>query len=370
MQACRNELVNALEHPAEVANPGLVLSRYLTRPADATEEHRRAKNNLYGIVLDQASCNAARIYRKRYDSRLKALAGDTLAVQGRLIVGLGKSNVFETGVSLHRIYGVPIIPGSALKGLAAHYCDEIWGLDDSKYQKTGPYHQVLFGTTEDSGHVIFHDAWIDPECLSAGNQAGLVLDVMTPHHGAYYGSKLDSGDVTAPTDFDEPIPVSFLSVAGKFHVAVSCDDTCDEGKNWEKLAFHLLKEALANWGVGGKTNSGYGRMVTSGAVDANPHTTKDLPTPIAPPTVPPPRPTRVQVTFLEPHPTLESAFWVQEPDKRKGLVKYGNPPDPLPKAGQQIQVYPTNITPNSLEYRWDPPAAAPPQRGRGPRGRK
>jgi len=35
-----------------------------------------------------------------------------------LVVGLGAESVLETSLTLHRIYGYPIIPGSALKGLA------------------------------------------------------------------------------------------------------------------------------------------------------------------------------------------------------------------------------------------------------------
>src|SRR5207302_10163433 len=42
-------------------------------------------------------------------------------VKGRMIIGLGDESVLETAITLHRTYGVPYIPGSALKGLAAAY---------------------------------------------------------------------------------------------------------------------------------------------------------------------------------------------------------------------------------------------------------
>ena len=29
---------------------------------------------------------------------------------------------------------MPIIPGSALKGLAAHYCDQVWGPTEEKFK--------------------------------------------------------------------------------------------------------------------------------------------------------------------------------------------------------------------------------------------
>lgn len=40
-----------------------------------------------------------------------------LRTESRLVVGLGADSVLETAITLHRIYGFPIIPGSALKGL-------------------------------------------------------------------------------------------------------------------------------------------------------------------------------------------------------------------------------------------------------------
>jgi hypothetical protein len=40
-----------------------------------------------------------------------------MRTESRLVVGLGADSVLETAITLHRIYGFPIIPGSALKGL-------------------------------------------------------------------------------------------------------------------------------------------------------------------------------------------------------------------------------------------------------------
>jgi hypothetical protein len=79
---------------------------------------------------------------------------------------------------------------------------------------------------------------------------------MTPHHPHWHDGSV------APTDFDSPIPVSFLSVAGTFRIAVSwCGPATDNAKNWTELAQSLLRTALADWGIGGKTTSGYGRLV-------------------------------------------------------------------------------------------------------------
>jgi CRISPR-associated protein Cmr6 len=74
----------------------------------------------------------------------------------------------------------------------------------------------------------------------------------------------------------------------------------------------------------------------------------------------------VQAKYLGPH---DKFHWVQEPAKRKGLVKYGTPPDPLPQPDSEITVYPTNQSINSPEYSWTPPNPPPPQRRDGGRGR-
>jgi CRISPR-associated protein Cmr6 len=80
---------------------------------------------------------------------------------------------------------------------------------------------------------------------------------MTPHHADYYMAQPESA---APTDFDDPNPVTFLSVAGDFRVAVACDVAGEAGNRWAERALQLVTEALAYWGVGGKTSAGYGRM--------------------------------------------------------------------------------------------------------------
>jgi CRISPR-associated protein Cmr6 len=128
--------------------------------------------------------------------------------------------------------------------------------DEQRYSSvadgSGRLEDGRFGSI--SGHNLFHDAWITPESLAGS----LKRDVMTPHHPQYYMASKDS-DI-APTDFDDPNPVAYLSVAGAFRVVVSCDVEGDDGGKWANLALKLVCEALDRWGVGGKTSSGYGRL--------------------------------------------------------------------------------------------------------------
>lgn len=227
------------------SNASLILASYLEQSDDKGKKKRE--------LLQQAT-DAVRVadplYRLAFARWKEATTNAStvnaeLRVLGRLVVGLGSENVLETGITLHHTYGTPIVPGSALKGLAAHYCHSELGPRSQDLLQTGDHYRTIFGTTDDSGFAIFHDAWICP------GEEGLVPDVMTPHHGDYYSKKPGAG----PTDFDDPNPVSFLSVAGKFRVAVSC-----QNQEWANFTLKLLKAALKDWGVGGKTSSGYGRM--------------------------------------------------------------------------------------------------------------
>jgi CRISPR type III-B/RAMP module RAMP protein Cmr6 len=269
------------QHGGEGRHPGLLLQRYLCENATGEGGNPKEKRAiLNAAILAAASAEVRDLYRIAFDRWSASLPDDPgpldLQTVGRIIVGLGSENVLETGIRLHHTYGLPIIPGSAQKGLAAHYCDQVWGLaaaqfkkptkqDDEDYRRflqgKGPkpkdnFHRFLFGTTDDGGVITFHDAWITPESLSQG---ALRLDVMTPHH-----PKWQTNDAP-PTDFDSPIPVSFLSVAGKFQVRLAwngpVETPAEQSRKWTQLAMTLLQEALAEWGIGGKTSSGYGRLV-------------------------------------------------------------------------------------------------------------
>lgn len=259
--ACRDSIASVWEgQPGEKGLPGcanaaLVMGRYLEVPVqDDQKKHPDARKALFRAMKESLGRSQA-IYTAAYQRYAGAIgptdtSGD-FETCGRIIIGLGGENVIETGLTLHHTYGTPYIPGTALKGLAAHYCDQVWGDKDKEYRLGGLYHEALFGTTDYSGHIIFQDAWITPGTMPESLQ----LDVMTPHHGDYYSGK------GAPTDCDDPVPITFLSVAGTFHIAVSCDNPGDEdGKKWADFVFELLSEALTQWGIGGKTSSGYGRL--------------------------------------------------------------------------------------------------------------
>lgn len=231
--------------------------------------------------------------------------------RGRLLVGHGNPAPTEVGLTLHRTWGVPVIPGSALKGLTAHYVQTTFGPDLDLDQPTGPHprdpahpqpdrapfqgvrwdkqgvrilqgpgelYRRLFGAPEvdetdphepgaHEGRVIFHDALWIPDTPEDG-RLPLVRDVLTVHQGAYYRDGRRQG--VWPNDYESPTPVAFLSVRPKarFLVALSLAPSADghgeadraEDAALLRRAARYLRKALDDWGIGGKTAAGYGRM--------------------------------------------------------------------------------------------------------------
>ncbi|RME57088.1 MAG: type III-B CRISPR module RAMP protein Cmr6, partial [Deltaproteobacteria bacterium] len=44
-----------------------------------------------------------------------------LRLEERLSIGFGTESALETGITLHRLYGMPYLPGSAIKGVTRHH---------------------------------------------------------------------------------------------------------------------------------------------------------------------------------------------------------------------------------------------------------
>lgn len=168
-------------------------------------------------------------------------------VDGRLFLGLGGASPLETAVTLHHSYGVPLLPGSALKGLARAYAAPRIDVKDS---------EVLFGRAPDSeaedsgeaGYVIFHDAWWIPE----SSATPLAPEIVTVHYPGYYANQ---GQQTPASDFDSPVPNAQVAVRGSFFFAVEALD------GWADYAMDILWKALQYEGAGAKTAAGYGYFV-------------------------------------------------------------------------------------------------------------
>lgn len=224
-----------------------------------------------------------------------------LKLDARLLVGHGNPAPTEVGLALHHTWGAPIIPGSSLKGLCAHYVETCYGPDNPDglpwedvergayqgvkwdgnriVQGPGEVYRALFGAPDadnddafrkhedigagdsypagaSEGLVTFHDALYRPGSCRHGTppvDCPLAPDVLTVHQKSYYDAA-DQKTQPAPNDYDDPNPVGFLTVrpGAEFRLALSGP------AEWVALAEYFLSQALSEWGIGGKTAAGYG----------------------------------------------------------------------------------------------------------------
>lgn len=252
-------------HRERGTNAGLWLDKYSKDQDQAdngdqerkeSKEQNRAKtSNRSALVAEVAAIAPPGLYQQFY-ARWEQMLDEAGAwtqearVKGRMIVGLGDESVLETSIALHYTYGVPYIPGSALKGLAASYARQRLG---PEWQKDQEAYKIVFGDTKEAGYITFFDALYLPD--SGHNKRALYSDIITVHHPDYYQGQKNA----TPSDWDSPTPIPFLSATGVYLIALAAPDLEEDGQ-WIKKVFEILGYALGEMGIGAKTSSGYGRI--------------------------------------------------------------------------------------------------------------
>ncbi len=303
----RRDALSKLRYPKpkEGINAGLLLDKYV----EAFKDEHAAEKKLYEFLMN--SYGAPDCYNLALMRHCRSLKNDTDVViiesKSRAAVGLGADSVLENSITLNRTYGAPMIPGSALKGLASHFCKTYYGgwqaegkgqdainvctdlePDDNRSaflpspeswheakHKSGPdkektekeikkyenmgfvdsngytYYDNLFGRQDAAGCIVFHDAWWIPT-----DKSPFLPDVMTVHHQDYYQADATKGDVPPPADYDSPNPIPFITLGSDvcFFVAL------EGAPGWRSWAKDILCMALEKEGIGAKTAIGYGRM--------------------------------------------------------------------------------------------------------------
>lgn len=185
---------------------------------------------------------------ERLDALLTGNKGEKriFATASRLAIGLGNANAIETGFAFDAACGLPVLAGSAVKGLARAGA-VLTAVDGDKLRRRlgdGPVGKA----SGNSGDVIFLDA------LPA-EWPRFDIDIINRHHDAEQlpWQKL-------PLDADKPNPLHFLvvrpGVGFTFRIMPARGaEPSILGEIWEWLTV-----ALDVLGAGAKTAVGYGQL--------------------------------------------------------------------------------------------------------------
>jgi CRISPR-associated protein Cmr6 len=157
-----------------------------------------------------------------------------------IIVNLVSRSPLELGLGLHHLYGFPILPGSALKGIAHRICED--------------FPSYLYGSPDSAGNVAILDG--------LPVKYRVVRDIMTPHFPKWY-----QGTANAPDDTESPTPIPFISIAqgSIFEIAMIARHSDTAIQDLDRVTKDL-KGGLDELGLGAKTAAGYGvfRLEASG----------------------------------------------------------------------------------------------------------
>lgn len=241
-------------------NPSLVFERTFDGYAADWKDIPAAGKKTFLSTFTTGYSAAPADYTQLVARRRQALgaSGATtfeLTTLSRLAIGLGLASPLENGLLLDRRTGAPYLPGSSVKGLARATAalvaaGEIEAPSGSRdYWEASETLLRIFGAPAGSagglrrGDASFFDAFPATWPL-------LEIDVLTTHHQQYY-----TGDGSPPADWDEPVPVQFLTVAAGttfvFHVA---SRNSGDAQHLE-IVIGLGLEWL---GIGAKKSAGYG----------------------------------------------------------------------------------------------------------------
>jgi len=259
-------------------NPCLIFNRFVLGWGQSRD--RDAKKKAWDEIEEaaaKADGELLQAWNNRWEATVRIAKAEpfSLKTDWRFVTGLGNRGPLEVGFTFHR-YGFPILPGSSVKGIARAWglvnvaeAFDVENLNDldkllTKDEKLEIYPQasanaktiaenfrIIFGTAGRAGSIIFFDAvpLQKPE---------LQLDIINPHFPDYYS---DKDDKVPPTDWQNPRPVYFLTVAPntEFRFAVGCrESSVGKACELQDLAKKWLVEGLAELGAGAKTSAGYG----------------------------------------------------------------------------------------------------------------
>lgn len=187
-----------------------------------------------------------------------------------LLIGIGNSHQanikgeIALGFNFDYVTGLPYIPGSSLKGKLASAFDyygyildklNIKDIDDNKKEEfVKKIKTAIFGDDNISGKDIFIDSFVS----DYNNKKILKLDHLAPHHQDEKLLTLGEVNVITMLRLAPGTKIKFNFILNDSIIEIDGKKTSSITKD-KKIK--LFKEIIKDFGIGAKTNVGYGYLV-------------------------------------------------------------------------------------------------------------
>jgi len=242
---------------------------------DRFQAESRIAEALANVKWDSKELAALRAsHTRRFIDLFRSARGDQAAItigqlEGRLAINLADSLIQNAGICLDRLFGLPYIPGSAVKGACRHAALEelktaegaqkeavftqfraVFGTADNDFSKGDlkPLRHLLGQSSEDQkGAISFLPAY-------PVNDAKVVVDLTNVHYPDYY-QRGRTEDQSRENPRPNPFPA--VEIGAQFAFCLVLNGV-NEDKNLLEVAKRWLESALTIRGLGAKTAAGYG----------------------------------------------------------------------------------------------------------------
>lgn len=224
----------------DMENFNLLLNKYIEFDDNMTKNLPEVDGSKFNICIQFAKKQKYLLERYRFQGY--EVVTYEFRPYGRIIVGLGQESVREVSMTLHWIYGIPYIPGQAIKGVVSNWIISEGGKRDENFKS-------VFGDEDNKGKVIFLDSY------PVNSGFGVKRDIMNPHYTDYY----TKGQF--PTDWQNPNPIFFLTLERVvFNIyLIYLEKDIRNSKIAGKTLEEWMAEAFKYGGIGAKTSLGYGK---------------------------------------------------------------------------------------------------------------
>lgn len=242
---------------------------------DRYNAEAKIAETLAGVKWDSKELNELRArHTRRFLNLFRSACSDRAAItigqlEGRLAINLADSLIQNAGICLDRLFGLPYIPGSAVKGVCRHAAlEELKNAEDHAKLNLLRTFCTVFGTAENDftkGTLrAFRDLQPSKDMDRKGaiaflpaypiNETKIVVDLTNVHYPDYYRTG-HAEDQSKENPRPNPFPA--VEVGAQFVFCLVLNGMNNEPTLLE-AATRWLHLAITERGLGAKTAAGYG----------------------------------------------------------------------------------------------------------------